>query len=216
MKVSRPGAGAISVHPAAINAAPITAINPVAVLLISTAPFLLVCAFSAIMGALPRKINDLDHRLAAWQATAILIALHKATPMTLTPQLAQRFLAANFAPWVQALDLTITAIGPDGATLSMPITPDLERVGGILSGQALAAMADTAMVFACAGHLGEFRPVATTNLDTQFLRPGSGDAVTCDARIVRAGKALIFTQATMVAAPSGKPVATATATFFLP
>jgi uncharacterized protein (TIGR00369 family) len=136
--------------------------------------------------------------------------------MTLTPAQAQTFLAENFAPWVRALDLTVSAIGPDGATLAMPITPDLARVGGILSGQALAAMADTAMVFACAGHMGAFRPVATTNLDTQFLRPGTGTRIRCEARIVRAGKALIFAQATMIAEPSEKPVATATATFYIP
>ncbi|UYV36125.1 PaaI family thioesterase [Rhodobacteraceae bacterium D3-12] len=136
--------------------------------------------------------------------------------MTLTPETAQSFLTENFADWVRALDLTITAIGAEGAVLHMPITPALARVGGILSGQALAAMADTAMVFACAGHMGEFRPIATTNLDTQFLRPGIGDAVRCEATVVRAGKALIFARATMIAEPSNKPVATANATFFVP
>lgn len=136
--------------------------------------------------------------------------------MPLTPPEAQRFLDDNFADWVRALDLTIAAIGHEGATLTMPITPQLARVGGILSGQALAAMADTAMVFACAGHLGAFRPVATTNLGTQFLRPGTGDSVRCEAEVVRAGKALIFARATLVAEPSGKPIATANATFFVP
>lgn len=136
--------------------------------------------------------------------------------MTITPAQAQAFLHEHFAPWVKALNLTITRIDPAGATLSMPITPDLARVGNILSGQALAAMADTSMVFACAGHMGAFRPVATTTLDTQFLRPGTGERVRCEAEIVRAGKALIFARATMIAEPSEKPVATATATFFVP
>lgn len=136
--------------------------------------------------------------------------------MALTPAEAQQILEENFAPWVKALDLTITEITRDGATLTMPITDDLARVGGIISGQALAAMADTAMVFATFGHLQEPRPVATTNLDTQFLRPGTGDTIRCDAEIVRAGKALIFTRATMTALPSDKVVATATATFFVP
>ncbi|MEC8197077.1 MAG: PaaI family thioesterase, partial [Pseudomonadota bacterium] len=109
-----------------------------------------------------------------------------------------------------------TDISPKGATLTMPITEDLARIGGIISGQALAAMADTAMVFACFGHLDAFTPVATTNLDTQFLRPGTGDLIRCDAEIVRAGKALIFARATMTALPADKPVATATATFYVP
>lgn len=136
--------------------------------------------------------------------------------MALTPADAQQILEDNFAPWVKALNLTITTITRTGATLTMPITSDLARVGGIISGQALAAMADTGMVFAVFGHLQEARPVATTNLDTQFLRPGTGDLIRCDAEIVRAGKSLIFCRATMIALPSDKAVATATATFFIP
>ena len=134
----------------------------------------------------------------------------------MTPQDAQAFLDENFAPWVRALDLTFTEISDGKATATMPITPELTRMGDILSGQALAAMADTLMVFACFAHYGGPKPVATTNLDTQFLRPGVGTHVRCEAEVVRAGKALIFTRASMIAMPSEKQIATATATFFLP
>ena len=72
------------------------------------------------------------------------------------------------------------------------------------------------MVFAAMGQLGAPAPVGTTTLDTVFLRPGTGDLIRCDAEILRAGKALIFARATLTALPSDKPVATATATFFLP
>ena len=125
-------------------------------------------------------------------------------------------MAANFAPWVRALDLTITEISADRAVMAMPNTPDLARIGGIVSGQALSALADTAMVFAGLAGAQEIRPIATTNLDVQFLRPGVGDQIICTAHVVRRGKALIFTAAEMVAQPLNKPVATATATFFVP
>lgn len=134
----------------------------------------------------------------------------------MTPQDAQTFLDQNFAPWVRALDLTFTDISQGKATATMPITAQTTRMGGILSGQALAAMADTIMVFACFAHYGEVKPVATTNLDTQFLRPGVGTHVRCEASVVRAGKALIFTRATLIAEPSQKEIAVATATFFVP
>jgi len=136
--------------------------------------------------------------------------------MPLTCSAAQSFFDDNFAPWVRALDITIETIGANGATLSMPITDQVTRMGDILSGQALATLADTAMVFACAGHFGEMRPVATTNLDLQFLRPGIGTHVMCHAHILRAGKSLLFTTASMIAAPSDKEIAAANATFFLP
>lgn len=134
---------------------------------------------------------------------------------TLTPDIAQDFLDANFAPWVRALGLRVSDIGKTGATLEMSITPELTRMGDILSGQALAAMADTTMVFACFGLFDAMKPVATTNLETQFLRPGIGEAIRCEAHIVKPGRNLIFTRADMIAEPSGKLVATATATFYL-
>ncbi len=133
----------------------------------------------------------------------------------LTPKTAQDFFEANFAPWVRALGLRLSHIGPTGATMSMNITPELTRMGDILSGQALAAMADTTMVFACFGLFDAMKPVATTNLETQFLRPGMGDSIRCEAHIVKPGRNLIFTRADMFAEPSGKLVATATATFYL-
>lgn len=140
--------------------------------------------------------------------------------MTPTQQMtikdAQILLDANFAEWVRALDLTVTEFTPDAAVLHMPLAPHLARVGGIVSGQALAALADTTMVLAAIAHAGEMRMFATTDLHTQFLRPGVGTAILCRAEVVRAGKALVFTKAEMREESGGKLVATATATFYAP
>ncbi|MFC3615188.1 PaaI family thioesterase [Lutimaribacter marinistellae] len=136
--------------------------------------------------------------------------------MEITAQAAQELLRENFADWVQALDLTVTEAAPDHVLIRMPLAPHLARVGGIVSGQALAALADTTMVIAAVAHAGEFRPFATTDLHTQFLRPGAGTAILCRAEIVRAGRALVFARATMTEEQSGKAVATATATFYAP
>ena len=134
----------------------------------------------------------------------------------MTPSDAQNLLDQYFAPWVRALDFTFTQVEQGQVTAKIPITDDLLRVGSIMSGQALATMADTIMAITCFSHFGEVKPVATTNLDTQFLRPGVGTHVRCEAEIVRAGKAMIFTRATMIAEPSEKEIAVATATFFVP
>ncbi|WP_039965962.1 PaaI family thioesterase [Roseobacter sp. MED193] len=129
---------------------------------------------------------------------------------------AQALLDENFAEWVRALDLTVTDFCPQFTVLHMPLAPHLARVGGIVSGQALAALADTAMVLAAVAHAGEMRMFATTDLHTQFLRPGVGSAIQCRAEVVRAGKALVFTRAEMREESSDKLVATATATFYAP
>lgn len=131
----------------------------------------------------------------------------------MTPDIANTILEHSFATWVRALGLQITEITAERTVMTMPITADINRIGDIVCGQALAALADTTMVFACFGHLGAPEPVGTVTLDTQFLRPASGDRIRCEAEVTRAGKSMIFARSTLIAEPSGKPVALATATF---
>lgn len=131
----------------------------------------------------------------------------------MTPETAQTILDENFASWVMALAPTVTEIGTDRTILEIPISDALKRTGGIVSGQALGALADTAMVMACMGHLDAMAPVSTVTLDTQFLRPATGETIRAEAEVTRAGRSMIFTRCTLIAEPSGKPVALATATF---
>ena len=133
----------------------------------------------------------------------------------MTPQALQTILKENFAPWVQALDLTVAQTRADTTVLRMPITAQLARVGGIVSGQALMALADTAMVLGAMAHAGRMVPLATTDLHTQFLRPGQGTAILCTATLVKPGRSLSMWRAELANADSGKLVATAAATFFL-
>tara|TARA_S200000501_G_C20348644_1_gene536559 strand:+ start:92 stop:514 length:423 start_codon:yes stop_codon:yes gene_type:complete len=134
----------------------------------------------------------------------------------LTVQFAQEFLDKNFAPWIIDLKPKLIDCASGTARIDIPITPHIERVGRIVCGQAMSALSDTTMVFACFSHMDKLIPVATTTLDTQFLRPASGEALSCIARVERAGKALFFLSAKLVTLPSEKIVAKSTATFYLP
>ena len=136
--------------------------------------------------------------------------------VSMTAQTAQSLLTDHFATWVLDLNLSVVAIDDAHVLTRMPITHRLERVGGIVSGQALAAMADTSMILALAGYVGDFVPAATADLHTQFLRPGTGSAILCRAEIVRAGKMLAFARAVLTAEDGGKEVALASATLALP
>ncbi|MCB1350325.1 MAG: PaaI family thioesterase [Maritimibacter sp.] len=126
---------------------------------------------------------------------------------------ADRWLTENFPDWVRALEPRVDAMACTGVVLSIPVTPAITGTHGAVSATALATFADTAMVIACARHFREFRRVETVNLDLQFLRPATGTRISCAAAMVRPGKSLIFTRAVLTADPSGKDVATATATF---
>jgi uncharacterized protein (TIGR00369 family) len=112
--------------------------------------------------------------------------------MTLSLADATKILTDNFAPWVLDLGLTVEAAGPEGAKLRLPFNERLTRVGGTLCGQALMALADTAMVFAVAGVSGGFRPMTTVGQTISFLRPIAGADAIATARLLRLGKTLAF------------------------
>jgi uncharacterized protein (TIGR00369 family) len=121
-----------------------------------------------------------------------------------------------FAPWVQELNLTVEAIGDDGITTRMPADARLSRIGGIVSGQAMTAMADTTMVLALAAHFGGFRPVATVDIAMSFMRAIKSSDVLCEARVRRVGRSLAFVHAELRAADEPQIAAVANGTFAVP
>ncbi len=108
-------------------------------------------------------------------------------------------LAANFAPWVQELGLTVEEAGPDFATLRLPWSDKLAREGGAMSGQALMAAADTATVIAISSAKGGFGPMTTVQLSTTFQRPVIGKDVLVTSRLTKLGRSLAFAEITMTA-----------------
>lgn len=127
----------------------------------------------------------------------------------------QTALAELFAPWVQELNLQADSFSSDSVVLRLPQNEQLSRLGGMLSGQAMLAAADTAMVLALINHFGEFRPCTTVQLSTSFLKPLSGQDALIEARIVRAGKALAFGEIDIRGARDGKSVCRTSTTYAL-
>ena len=125
----------------------------------------------------------------------------------------QQALADLFAPWVQALNLHVESCGPSEATLRLPQSAQLSRVGGMLCGQAMMAAADTAMVLALIRHFGHFRPCSTVQLSSTFLKPLSGQDALITARVLRAGKSMAFGEIDLCGAEDGKSVFRASTTY---
>ena len=124
---------------------------------------------------------------------------------------ATAILRREFAPWVQDLDLAVAAIGADRATLTMRAGPRTQRAGGVVCGQALMALADTAMVFAIAAASGGYRPMTTVGQSVSFMKPATGVEIAAEARVLRLGKTLAFGEIAITDA--GALVAHATATY---
>src|SRR5882762_8472462 len=125
-------------------------------------------------------------------------------------------LSDAFAPWVRELNLSVEEIGSDGITMRLPADARLSRIGGIVSGQAMAAMADTTMVLALAAHFGGFRPVATVDIAMSFMRAIKSSDVLCQARVRRAGRSLAFVHAELRSADDTQIAAVVNGTFAVP
>jgi hypothetical protein len=105
---------------------------------------------------------------------------------------ARRVLGEVFAPWVIDLNLSIERfdVAPSGdaadwqpgAVLRLPFSERLCRNGGTVSGQALMAFADTAMVIANLAANRGYRPMTTVDQTTHFMRAVSASDVLACAR----------------------------------
>jgi uncharacterized protein (TIGR00369 family) len=124
---------------------------------------------------------------------------------------ARRVLGEVFAPWVQDLNLTVegfdftpppggAADWQPGAILRMPFSERLCRNGGVVSGQALMAFADTAMVIANVAANRGYRPMTTVDQTTHFMRAVTASDVLADARVVRLGRTMSFGRVTLLGA----------------
>ncbi|WP_370870400.1 PaaI family thioesterase [Hydrogenophaga sp.] len=136
-------------------------------------------------------------------------------PATLSVDSLQGLLSAWFAPWVQALGLQVESFADGEVTLRLPQSDQLSRVGGMLCGQAMMSAADTAMVLAIVTQLGDQRPMTTVQLNTSFLKPLSGQDARVTARVIRAGKSLVFGEIDIAGATDGRSVCRASTTYAL-
>jgi uncharacterized protein (TIGR00369 family) len=136
---------------------------------------------------------------------------------------ARRILGEVFAPWVQDLNLSVERIeftppadAPDwqpGALLRMPFSERLCRNGGVVCGQALMALADTAMVIANLAANRGYRPMTTVDQTTHFMRAVVSSDVLADARVVRLGRTMSFGRVTLLSATDNKQVAMVSSAF---
>ena len=136
---------------------------------------------------------------------------------------AARYLAEVLPAWMQDLGLVIEKIeamkpvgAPEdwqpGALLRLPFAARFCRDGGVVCGPALMALADSAMLFACAAAWNGYRPTAPIDQTTHFLRPVSFD-VLADARVVRIGRTTTFSRVSLLSATDRRPVGMVSAAY---
>ena len=128
---------------------------------------------------------------------------------------ATALLKSVFAPWVQDLDLSVERIDPDTAVLRMKFSDRLCRDNGVVCGQALMSLADTAMVFAISAANGGYLPMTTVDQTVHFLRPALRADLLAEARVQRTGKTMAFGSVTITTDGDARPVALAQTAYAL-
>jgi uncharacterized protein (TIGR00369 family) len=128
---------------------------------------------------------------------------------------ATALLEGAFARWVQDLDLTVERVAADSATLRMAFSEKLCRDNGVVCGQALMSLADTAMVFAVSSAAGGYLPMTTVDQTIHFLRPATRVDVVAEAKVVRLGRTMAYGSVTLRAIDDERPVAMAQTAYAL-
>lgn len=117
--------------------------------------------------------------------------------------------------WMQDLNLLVESVEAGrppgapadwqpGAVIRLPFSIKISREG-VTCPQALMAVADTAMMLACAAAWNGPRPMSVVDQTMHFLRPVNFD-VLADARIVRIGRTTSFGRVSLSSAIDRRPV----------
>jgi uncharacterized protein (TIGR00369 family) len=86
----------------------------------------------------------------------------------------------------QLLGTELTAYGPEGVELRLPLRAELLQQNGFAHGGVISYLADNALTFAGGSALGI--SVLTAEYKINYLRPGIGAALAARATVVYAGK----------------------------
>ena len=82
----------------------------------------------------------------------------------------------------------------DGVTVECPLAPELMNSARVLHGGVIATVADEAAWHALIHAYKDKRPMTTTELKVNYLRPIVGKKMSARAYVVRAGKTLGVTR----------------------
>ncbi len=114
--------------------------------------------------------------------------------------------------FAKMIGMRLVEMKANEATIRIEMRDELRQPHGLLHGGVTATVIDTAMAFAVITVLETGEVASTVDLTVHYLRPHTEGAFSATAKIVRAGKRLIFVSAEVVD-EQGKTIATAISTY---
>lgn len=91
--------------------------------------------------------------------------------------------------------LKFDKIADDCCVMVCPMRPELRNPGGIAHGGLIATLADVCTSAMALQADGGQRMIVTQSCNIHYLSPGTGDALRCEARVVRKGGRVCVVQA---------------------
>jgi acyl-coenzyme A thioesterase PaaI-like protein len=89
----------------------------------------------------------------------------------------------------------VVGVGVGSCEMLVPYRPEHDRPGGIVSGQVYMHAADVAFWLAVKTRLGVAEEYVTSNMTSAFLGSARGHDFMCQARVIKAGRRLIYGEA---------------------
>ena len=93
-------------------------------------------------------------------------------------------------PFNKLLGVRIVRRHSDGVTIQCKLREELMNSAGVVHGGVLASLADTAVGIGLHNHFGRHRPITTTDLKINYLRPVKHGKAVARSHILRVGKNL--------------------------
>ena len=137
----------------------------------------------------------------------------KRSESALTLDEARRILTEVGAQCVQDLGIIGEAVAANRVRLGMKNAPYVRHSGGVVCGQSLMSLADTAMVIGISAALGRFMPMTTVTQTTHFLRAIREGDVIAECRILRMGRSIVFGEVLLFAEGGIDPAVQVTSTY---
>ena len=113
----------------------------------------------------------------------------------ITVEAAQRILDGS--PFGRWWGYRVEEVGAGTARLLLPFQPGFERPGGVLQGGCAMTLADVSFWIAGMTVTGEELSTVTLQMSSSFLRPATLGDLRSEARILRAGKRILYGEASV-------------------
>ena len=113
----------------------------------------------------------------------------------ITVDVAQRIIDAS--PFGRWWGFRVEAVGSGTARLHLPFQTGFERPGGVLQGGCAMTLADVAFWIAGMTVTGEEPSAVTLQMSSSFLRPAVLGDLRSEARILRAGRRILYGEASV-------------------